>query len=245
MAEIAVVPIEQIEISFAPWEWPFARERRGDIDRHFEQRRRERSGIWNGRVLLLNRHAVEDGVFRGTCFEVDYASFLAWRDWGFPDRTVSNFFAVGAVHTADGAYLLGEMGPHTAAAGLIYFPCGSPEPNDLVAGKVDLLGNVARELKEETGLDIGELEAGHGWLLVTDGGFLGFIKPLGARDKGDELRRRVASHLTAESRPELAAIHIVRGPADISPRMPAYVRAFLTEAWRNQDGRIERWAKGP
>ena len=126
MADIAVVPIEQVEISFAPWEWPFARERRSEIDRHFDQCQRERPGIWNGRVLLLNQHSVADGMFRGTCFETDYASFLAWRDWRFPDHTVKNFFAAGVVRSSDDAYLLGEMATHTAAAGSIYFPVARP-----------------------------------------------------------------------------------------------------------------------
>jgi 8-oxo-dGTP pyrophosphatase MutT (NUDIX family) len=124
------------------------------------------------------------------------------------------------------------MGPHTAAAGLIYFPCGTPEPGDLVAGKADLLGSVGRELKEETGLDIGEFEAGRGWIMVADGCYLGLIKPLGARQSGDELCERVRRYLTSEPRPELSAVHLVHGPADLSPRMPAFVTAFLTAAWR-------------
>ena len=79
-------------------------------------------GIWNGRVLLLNRHAVADGVFRGTCFETDYASFLAWRDWNFPDRAVTTSLLRRHCARSDGAYLLGEMAPHTATAGTHLFP---------------------------------------------------------------------------------------------------------------------------
>jgi 8-oxo-dGTP pyrophosphatase MutT (NUDIX family) len=228
-----IVRLDSVDIACEPWEWPFARARHSEIDRHFRKRQHERPGIWNGRVLLLNRHSVVDGAFRGTCFETDYASFLAWRDWGFPDRSVTNFFAAGAVRASDGAYLLGEMAQHTAAAGHIYFPCGTPEPNDLVAGKADLVGSVARELKEETGLDFDALEAGAGWILVADGGYFGIIKALAARQSGDDLRRLVERHLAAEARPELSAIHIVRAAADLTPDVPAYVRAFLTDAWVN------------
>ena len=166
-----IVHLERVDIVFEPWEWPFARERRSEIDRHFDQYQRERPGIWNGRVLLLNQHTVADGTLRGTCFETDYASFLAWRDWRFPDHAVKNFFAAGVVRSSDDAYLLGEMSTHTAAAGSIYFPCGTPEPDDLVAGNADLLGSVARELKEETGLDIGDFDAGRGWIMVAVGGY--------------------------------------------------------------------------
>ena len=63
--------------------------------------------------------------FRGECFpasyfETDFASFLAWRDWGFPDAGVFNGFGVGALRAADGAFVLGEMAHHTSNAGRNY-----------------------------------------------------------------------------------------------------------------------------
>jgi 8-oxo-dGTP pyrophosphatase MutT (NUDIX family) len=234
MTDITIATVKDIDIAFEPWAWPFALERRGEIDSHFAERCRERPGIWNGRVLLSHRHAVVDGRFRAACFEADYASFLAWRDWKFPDRSVSNFFAAGALSASDGAYILGEMAPHTAVAGSIYFPAGTPEPDDIVAGRVDLAGNIARELQEETGLEIAEFEAEPGWIEVVDRGYRVFIKPLTARVPADELRSRILRHLANEPRPEFCKIHIVRGPIDLQPQMPDYVTAFLTDAWRRR-----------
>jgi hypothetical protein len=39
----------------------------------------------------------KDDVMRGASFETDYASFLAWRDWGCPDAGVCNVFAAAAL----------------------------------------------------------------------------------------------------------------------------------------------------
>src|SRR6516225_6713778 len=95
----------------------FAHERAEDIARHFAARRRQQPALWNGRVLLLHRLAIENGVLRGASFETDYASFLAWRDWGCADAGVFNVFAAAALQAADGAYLVGRMAPFTSVAG--------------------------------------------------------------------------------------------------------------------------------
>ena len=49
MQEPTIVPIERLELRFEPWFWPFALERRAEIDAHFEAFKRVRPAIWNGR----------------------------------------------------------------------------------------------------------------------------------------------------------------------------------------------------
>jgi len=230
---IDIVALDRVEITLAPWAWDFAARHRAEIDRHFAALQRERAQIWNGRVVLLNRCAIGDGVLRGSCFETDYASFIAWREWGFPDRGVYNFFAAAALRAADGAYLLGEMAPYTAGAPQLCFPCGTPEPDDVDAGGAcDLGGNLSRELMEETGINIGELDAALGWTAVRDRGYLALIKRLTARENAGELRARILRHLACDAHPEFSDIRVVRGPADFDPRMPRFVVAFLKAAWQ-------------
>jgi|SRR5208282_2391476 len=228
-----IIALERVEIAVEPWSWEFANARREEIDRHFAWRRRELPALWNGRVLLLHRYAIGDGVLRGACFETDYASFLAWRDWDLPDPGVFNVFAAAALRTGDGAYLLGEMSPSTATAGQLYFPCGTPDPEDIgVGGALDLAGSLGRELLEETGIDIATLDAGPGWCLVRDRGFIALMKRLTARQSAQELRARIMRHLASEPQPELSDVRVVRGRADLDPRMPPFIVAFLEQAWR-------------
>jgi hypothetical protein len=121
--------LDRVEISTEPWSWKFAAVRRAEINEHFASLKRKRSAVWNGRVLLLKHFLIRGATFLGTCFETDYASFIAWHNWNCPDPTVYNFFAVAALRSADGAYLVGEMAPYTAGAGRLYFPGGTPDPS--------------------------------------------------------------------------------------------------------------------
>ncbi|MFN3657080.1 MAG: NUDIX hydrolase [Pseudolabrys sp.] len=219
--------VARLELAFVPKDWAFARDRREEIAAHFAELKRRKPASWNGRVLLLHRQVVSEGVFRGEFLETDYASFTAWRDWGTPRAGVHDCFGAAAVVTADGALLLGEMSAHTVNAGMIYFPAGTPDPSDIVDGKVDLAHSVARELKEETGCDVGEFAAEPEWVVVLDGARCALVKILRSRENADALRARMLAHMAREAQPELADIRIVRGPADFVPAMPGFVITFL------------------
>jgi hypothetical protein len=230
---IEITKIDRVEIAVEPWSWEFSLARREEIDRNFARRQRERPALWNGRVLLLHRYAIGNRVLRGACFETDYASFLAWRDWDFPDAGVFNVFASAALRSVDGAYLVGEMAPYTASAGAVYFPCGTPDLEDISAGgALDLAGSVSRELMEETGLDIGMFDAEPGWTLVHDRGFLSLMKLLTMRQSAEEFRAQIMRNLASQTQPEFRDFQIVRGRADLDPRMPGFLVAFLEDVWR-------------
>src|SRR5580704_10443121 len=155
--------VTTLDLKVRPFDWPFAAARRGEIDAHFAEKQREKPELWNGRVLL-GRNTLRTGErLAADYFETDFASFLAWRDWGFPDMSVFNGFGMGALRSSDGAFVLGEMGPHTANAGRVYFPSGTPDLDDIRDGAVDIAGSVAREVEEETGLKPADYRAAADW----------------------------------------------------------------------------------
>lgn len=227
MGEIRIVPVKTLELRLQPRAWTWAEANRAATETHFEKQRERWSGIWNGRVLLLHRFAIEQGIFRGAYMETDFASFLHWRDAGFPDTSVFNCFAMGALRAADGAFLLGRMAKHTANAGKVYFPSGTPDPNDVRDdGIVDLDGSVRRELLEETGLISTDAKPG-GWHAVLAGARIALMRALEAPEDAETLAARVRVYLATTPRPELADVVIVRGRDDLSPAMPDFVRAYL------------------
>jgi 8-oxo-dGTP pyrophosphatase MutT (NUDIX family) len=181
---------------------------------------------------MLHEFAVDDGALRGAYFETDFASFIAWRDWGWPDMSVRNCFGQAALRAADGAFLLGVMGPHTLNAGRIYFPSGTPDPKDVVGDAVDLDGSVLRELTEETGLTAADVSLDPGWHAVLAGPRHAMLKPVRSPLPAQKLRERILAHMAAEAHPELADVRIVRGVADLDAMMPEFIRDYLLEMWK-------------
>jgi hypothetical protein len=226
-----IVPIDRLDVGVAPFPWPFAETRRDDIAAHFEARRRKTPQLWNGRVLLMRGFATVGGTLRGTYFETGFADFLAWRDWDFPDPAVVNCFPMGALRASDGAYLMGVMSERTANPGRVYFAAGTPDRDDLRGDTVDLLGNVLREIGEETGLSPADLRIAPGWHAVVDGPRVAVMKPVEVPVPAAEARARMLRHLASEKEPELSDIRIVRSAADLDQAMPRFVTAYLTHMW--------------
>lgn len=216
-----------LDLAVEAWAWPFAQERRADILAHFAHQQREKPAMWNGRVLLGRNPVFAENRFSASYFETDFASFLAWRDWGFPDATVFNGFGMGALLCADGAFVLGEMGQHTSNAGRIYFPSGTPDLDDIRDGAVDISGSVVRELEEETGLAPGDYASEPHWHCIYTGPAVAMIRVLRVDMPGEALRGRIEGNLALQRQPELSAIHLVRGTGDLNSAMPRFVTAFI------------------
>jgi hypothetical protein len=219
--------IAALDLGIAAFDWAFARERGAEIDAHFEATRRRKPSMWNGRVLLMHHHRFVDERLAGEFFETDFASFMAWRDFGFPDSSAINCFALGALQGADGAYVLGVMDAETMNAGKVYFPGGTPDLSDIAGGKVDLEASVRREIEEETGLAPADLTVDPGWHCIPAGPMIALLKPMRSSEPAEALRARILANLARQRHPELSDMVVVRSASDISDRMPSFIRTFL------------------
>ncbi|MBE7219546.1 MAG: NUDIX domain-containing protein [Caulobacteraceae bacterium] len=241
MSDHEVLPVAAVHCDVVPADWPYARDAAEHIERNWQRRLARTPQIWNGRVLLMRDGALDAGAgrstFRGTCFETDFKTFLGWRDAGFPPAGVRNVFSMAALEGSDGAFVLGEMAPHTAPAGQVYFPSGTPDPKDVTEGRLDLEASARRELWEETGLDPAEVDWDEGMTLVMSPIRLCCMKRAVAREPAAALVARIHAFLANDPEAELARMHIVRGQEDITPAMPAFVVAYLRHRFAGATGR--------
>jgi len=231
-----ILQIDALDLAYAPRPWPFAEAEADRIAAHWRTRLAAKPRLFNGRVLLLGRHAIgadRRGVtLRGEYFETEFAAFLAWRDFGFPDLTVANAFSMAALVSADGAFLLGEMAAHTANAGATYFPSGTPDPNDVFDGKVDLAASALRELEEETGITADAIACDPGWTVVYAPPRIACLKLMRLAEPAEAVKARIEAFLAADPEAELSGVRIIRGTADVDrARAPSFVADFLDDAF--------------
>lgn len=214
--------IFSLDLRLADASWTFAQENKARIAAHWTELQARKPHIWNGAVLICLSAAVTDGHLIARFAKTDYASFVAWRDWGWPDRTARNCFGSAAVLSRDGALIYGRMGRHTLNAGEIYPPGGSLEPADVQAdGRVDIIGSIRRELAEETGLDPATARAGD-CIVVFDGRKLSVAQAFHFDLTAPEIEAHVATHLAQVKEEELEGIAILRDASQTDSTMPGY-----------------------
>jgi len=233
VSRAAITRVATLDVRCVERAWPWADANAAAIEAFWHEAKAKQPKLFDGPVFMFADTRIERETFRAVCFETRFSRLLYAKRHGFPDPNVTNGFAMGALRAADGAFLLGVMGRETANRGQIYFPAGTPDPLDRQDdGTLDLEGSVVRELAEETGLQQGDYEMEDGWVLVEDGGFLAFLRPVRLSEPAAEVRSRMLERMRRLKDQELSDIYVARGPGDVDEqRMPPFIQAFLRWAF--------------
>lgn len=222
-----VEPISALDLRLGGEGWAFAEREQARIGAHWREISSRNPRIWNGEVLICTGFGLEREVLTARFARTDYASFIAWRDWGWPDQSVRNCFGAPAVFSSDGALVFGVMAPHTLNGNMLYPPSGSLEPRDVRDdGTVDVLGSITTELMEETGLDVAAAEQGE-LVAFFDGPRLAIVRKLVFPLRFKEIEARFTAHAGAQAVPELVRLEAIRSTTQIDSTMPGFAQEIV------------------
>ena len=244
MDDIPIIPLTRLDLRFEPGAWPFAVERRAEIDAHFVKLRARQAGN-------VERPRADDAARRYRRTACSAAPISK------PISRASSRGATGAFPTPRCAtasrwrrcarptarFCSAQMGPHTATAGQIYFAAGTPDPNDIVGDTVDLergvmprtdRGDRARRSRTSTPQP--------GWTATPFGQRIALMKIVQARENAAALRERIRAYLARAADAGACRTSISSARLDdLDPRMPPYVRAYLAAALANRAPRGVNW----
>ena len=165
-AEGQVVPVGPVRLTVKPGDHPLYAAHRAEVAANWEHEIAANPALYNGRLIMLDRLFLEAGrPVTGEGYEIPYAMHLWWRRQADPGSGI-HCFAWAVPLSADGAVIAAEMAPHTANPGLVYCAAGSLEPEDVAGNAVDVPANMAREVREEIGLDLTQAAADPGYFAL-------------------------------------------------------------------------------
>lgn len=217
-----VAQIDRVDLVFDPDAvWNYARENAAAIDARWSETVAANPKLFNGPILMMCDAHVADECFHGRFLRTDFKSFMYWRAAGEPPADVFDAFGSALVWSADGRLMLARQSAGHINAGLLYMPGGFIDLRDIDAnGTVDILGSVARELEEETGLGPADLTRRDGFTVTVHGpNQVSIGVRYDSSAPAEALRARILGFIDADPDPELADV-VFRATAEPDPYYP-------------------------
>lgn len=205
------VRIDGFDLSVVDGPHPLHAAHEREIEANWVAEAKANPHLFNGQMVLQRHLAYDDGVIRGMAHVIPYSTLLWWRKQPDPQGAL-HLFGFPVLVSSDGAIIAIRMSTRTANPGQVYCAAGSLDLNDIVEGKLDLAGNMSREVREETGLDLGEAKADpHFYASHKDNRIVAFRLyhfPVTAL----ELKARIETHMLHDVEQEIDGVVVIRSP---------------------------------
>jgi hypothetical protein len=224
-----VMRVSRCRLQVGKQTWAYADTNRAEIAAKWQHSTAQNPGFFNGAIQILTQHSISGGVFAGDFSTTDFASFVHWRNNGFAGNAVRDCFGCAILRSAEGHVLLGQQAAGNLNAGKAYCPGGFIDVADVRAdGSIDIDGSIAREIGEETGLDMSSMVRTPGYILAAAAASIAIGVEFRSTLAAEEMRADIMRHLERDKDPELSGIIIVRSQHDLTDlTTSAYVAPLI------------------
>ena len=228
MAENSVTRVSACRLRVDDAPWGYARENAAAIDAHWQARLITHPHDFDGIIHMVRDYAIKDGALVATFRRTSFKCFLYWRAQSYPEAAALDAFGSAILRSSEGHVLLGRQ-RKGINAGLAYLPGGFIDGRDVAMnGLIDIGASIARELAEETHLDVAKLTRTPGFVVTRCGPLLSIGQEFRSTMPADVLKTQILGNLARETNPELADIVLIRHPADAEGQnVPPYTLLVL------------------
>jgi len=166
--------------------------------------------------MVLQRHLTYDqGVIRGVAHVIPYSTLLWWRKRPDPEGAL-HLFGFAVIVSSDGAIIAIRMSDRTANPGQVYCAAGSLDLSDIIDGKLDVAGNMAREVREETGLALSEAEADQHFYASHKDNRIVVFRLYRFPVTSSEIKARIEAHMPHDKEQEIDGVVVIRSADPIA-----------------------------
>lgn len=193
--------------------------------------------LFNGTVFLQSELKLGHARLTGKAVELDYASFMHWRgNTPFQSETdLYHVFPMAAIESCEGHLIAVRSATTTVNSGLIYFAAGMFDEHDVADGRLNHYSNMAREVYEETGLDLAEMQSDGVLTAFRNRRFLAIFQRFVSTKTSDELASDIHQHIALQAIPEIDNVVVIGNSSDITDKMPSYMQSYCRWVLRGRE----------
>jgi 8-oxo-dGTP pyrophosphatase MutT (NUDIX family) len=204
-----IIDVDEVDIPLVPGRHPAELLNEQLINELWVREKAANPALYDGRVLMPFRLALQARRLVGTCYRTRFAAVTYWiRNTHLDDCPLA--YANAMLVTSDNALVAVEMAKHTLNAGFVYFASGGFDEEDVRDGQLDVWGNMCRETLEETGLQIGGLPRDPGFRVLSAPNGLAITTRVFLSLTAAEAEERIRDFLAKEREPEIRGPVIIR-----------------------------------
>lgn len=220
-----IVPISRVDITVHTALHPFVSNHQPDIDTNWAVEIAANPALFNGQMVLQHQVSLMDGVLHSDAHLVSFASFMLWRK--LRTHEALHLFGLPVIVSADGKVIAIRMAETTANPGRVYCAAGSLDEGDVRHGKCDVLGNMAREVREEIGLDLSRAVGRSGLHLLHSARTITVFQVYRFQETAKALLEQIERHRALTPDPEVADVLTISDPDPDLHNYPAFMPPIL------------------
>lgn len=206
------VRVDAIDLLIADGPHPLFTANRQAIQTNWTVESAANPHLFNGDMVLQRHLTFDKGVIRGIGHVIPYSTLLWWRKQADPAGAL-HLFGFAVLVSSDGAIVAIRMSERTANPGQVYCAAGSLDLNDIVDGRLDLSGNMHREVREETGLELNEAKADPHFYASHANGRIVVFRFYRFSLMAEEIVGRIENHMLHDTEQEIDGAVVIRSAA--------------------------------
>lgn len=212
--------VARVDLVIDPAPVPWEAENAAPIAAHWRQALAEKPSMFDGLVYAATGARLDEDRLSARAHPMRFRGLTWWRHLGMPAIGFHSIFGDIILRGSDGGLLMARTAAHTATGGMLGFPGGTFDQNDVAGDRLNPTTCILRECEEETGWRPDELTLDRRYLIYADTAriAISLIADMGV--PAAEGAQRVRAMLARQDQPELCEIWVVHGPDDLDRISP-------------------------